>query len=225
MDYEKAYKEALERAKEYYDVDEDNTMQVHARGVMEYIFPELAESEDEKIRLMLLDMIKRWLRCAEENNVTNDIKQAKAAIAWLEKLGKQIDDKDNKLDNTHYEDIFWCIKKATENAKDENEMGTCWYAERLLKRLIQKSLKRIWTKDDDLIYQHCLNILHDYAYDEWLKEFKSQYNIVNTEDLKEAEKDAYNNALDKIEYSSDEPTFHDGWMAAVNFIKGTQQTI
>ena len=27
-----------------------------------------------------------------------------------------------------------------------------------------------WNSDDELIYQHCLTILHDYGYDNWFKE-------------------------------------------------------
>lgn len=50
MDYEKEYKDALERARGFHSVDENNTMKVYAKGTMEYLFPVLKESEDEKIR-------------------------------------------------------------------------------------------------------------------------------------------------------------------------------
>ena len=43
MDYEKAYKEALERAKKLYGCPEYD-------AELEEIFPELRESEDERIR-------------------------------------------------------------------------------------------------------------------------------------------------------------------------------
>lgn len=39
------------------------------------------------------------------------------------------------------------------------------------------------------------------------------------EELKQAKKDAYNDALDKIEYYSSEPTFGDGWDAAIWYLK------
>lgn len=60
MDYEKAYKEALERAKRW----ADGTLQPERttpQGVCEAIFPELAESEDERIRKEILDFIKLCL--------------------------------------------------------------------------------------------------------------------------------------------------------------------
>ena len=45
MDYEKAYKEALERANVAHK-DEDR----HIKATLERIFPELKESKDERIR-------------------------------------------------------------------------------------------------------------------------------------------------------------------------------
>ena len=41
----------------------------------------------------------------------------------------------------------------------------------------------------------------------------------NDEKLAQAKKDAYNDALDKIEYHSGEPTFDDGWDAAIWYLK------
>ena len=68
MDYEKKYNKALERAKYYHD--RDNIQ------FLENIFPELKESEDERIRKSLIDMLK------------NDEKCYLKEIAWLEKKGK-----------------------------------------------------------------------------------------------------------------------------------------
>ena len=45
MDYEKKYKEALERAK---GVIEQNPLMEYLKKGIEYIFPELKESEDDK---------------------------------------------------------------------------------------------------------------------------------------------------------------------------------
>ena len=64
MDYEKLYNEAIERAKKHC-----------ADYVVETIFPELAESEDEKIRGAIIDHLK-------DNNL---IEWAN----WLEKQGEQ----------------------------------------------------------------------------------------------------------------------------------------
>ena len=83
MDYEKLYKEALKRAKEYHDVDTDNELNVYAKGTMEYIFPELAESDDEKIRKYIINFVEVN---KEVNLSTTD---ADRMLAWLEKQGEQ----------------------------------------------------------------------------------------------------------------------------------------
>ena len=51
-----------------------------------------------------------------------------------------------------------------------------------------------------------------------VKSLSSQNNITD-EELAQAKKDAYNDALDKIEYHSGEPTFDDGWSAAIWYLK------
>lgn len=53
----------------------------------------------------------------------------------------------------------------------------------------------------------------------WLKSLRPQNTTVTDEELAQAKKDAYNDALDKIEYHSGEPTFDDGWSAAIWYLK------
>ena len=79
MDYEKVYKEALERARKSHD---------KANGFIkkewiENIFPELKESEDERIRKSLIDFVEQY-----GDNYYGQIAKA-SAIAWLEKQGEQ----------------------------------------------------------------------------------------------------------------------------------------
>lgn len=50
------------------------------------------------------------------------------------------------------------------------------------------------------------------------KSLRPQNNITD-EELAQAKKDAYNDALDKIEYHSGKPTFDDGWSAAIWYLK------
>ena len=77
MDYEKAYKEALERAKEMYVLPDD-------RAAMEYIFPELKESEDERIRKEIIQYLQRT-----NAGYCNSDYNYKAWISWLERQGEQ----------------------------------------------------------------------------------------------------------------------------------------
>ena len=79
MNYEQKYKEALERARisrlQLLDIGEEATE-------IEHIFPELRESEDEKIRKEIIDYIK---------NSTCQVgdETYKSWIVWLEKQGEQ----------------------------------------------------------------------------------------------------------------------------------------
>lgn len=45
--------------------------------------------EDERIRKMLIEQMERWKKAAEDNNVEQDVKDASAAIAYLEKQKEQ----------------------------------------------------------------------------------------------------------------------------------------
>ena len=81
MDYEKKYKEALERARQFseYPLQEDSD------NIVEYIFPELKESKNESVREALITYFKHFPYDSIEAAGTN----AKKAIAWLEKQGEQ----------------------------------------------------------------------------------------------------------------------------------------
>ena len=80
MDYEKKYKEAQGWIEKIYP-----TLQHEQQMEAEAFFPELAESEDEMIRKML---IKFFSKGAENNSSTNGISD-KDIVAWLEKQGEQ----------------------------------------------------------------------------------------------------------------------------------------
>lgn len=71
MDYEKAYNEALERARAVH-----TTNVVENKKSTEYIFPELKELENEKIRKELIDFVNA-------NTISNDSRREKY-LTWLE---------------------------------------------------------------------------------------------------------------------------------------------
>ena len=73
MDYEKAYKEALERARGIHKFSSD----IAEIKRMEQIFPELAESEDEKIRTGIIDFVKSCILITDE--------RYHKFLVWLEK--------------------------------------------------------------------------------------------------------------------------------------------
>jgi hypothetical protein len=76
MDYEKKYKEALERAKGMWE-----------QGMMperiEYIFPELKKSEDERVKRCISDVVRKYGSEFATGTVTKE-----KMLAWLENQGK-----------------------------------------------------------------------------------------------------------------------------------------
>ena len=77
MDYEKAYNEALERAKMILCNIPEGSASVRD---IETIFPELRESEDEIIRKEMIDFLK-----SEKAFQTIDLPISERWIAYLEK--------------------------------------------------------------------------------------------------------------------------------------------
>lgn len=81
MNYEKAYNEALERAKKRYYAPNADKIPTYANRVIEEIFPELGESEDEKIRKWLLDTITQ----IPNHSIEWDVIEKAKVLAWLKK--------------------------------------------------------------------------------------------------------------------------------------------
>lgn len=77
MNYEKAYKEALEKARQF----SERPLEEDSSSIVEYIFPELADSEDERIRKALIRFHK--------STIDVDGIKSEDIIAWLEKQGEK----------------------------------------------------------------------------------------------------------------------------------------
>ena len=80
--YEEKYKEALERARTW---KEKSGMPKNKQSILDDIFPELKESEDERIRKELLDYLdeRRVIEMPTDTSVKEEW------ISWLEKQGEQ----------------------------------------------------------------------------------------------------------------------------------------
>lgn len=79
MNYEERYKNALAKAREIHH--KTNVVQ---KGLLESLFPELAGSEEERIRKALITFFHNFPYDTIEESGTNP----EEAIAWLEKQGK-----------------------------------------------------------------------------------------------------------------------------------------
>lgn len=84
MDYEKAYTNAVARAKQAIKDCGDNEGR---KRMIEGIFPELAENEDELMRKEAISIIRQYnIICEREGDKCYT---ADRVIAWLEKQGKR----------------------------------------------------------------------------------------------------------------------------------------
>lgn len=87
--YEKKYKEALERAKKNYDAAQDlsNDSEIGVecfKNTLINIFPGLNESEDEKIRKSLIKILNEIVIDTNYKELDIDY-NIKDMVAWLEK--------------------------------------------------------------------------------------------------------------------------------------------
>ena len=84
MDYEKAYKEAIERLKGLIEGTREDRCVITEEDIID-IFPELAESEDERIRKWLEETIEAM----PDNSIDfRDVRRIDV-LHWLEKQGEQ----------------------------------------------------------------------------------------------------------------------------------------
>lgn len=105
-DYKKKYEEALERAREF--INQVGTHNLKVDSLLEQVFPELAESEDEKIRKDLIEFVNQY-----GDKFYGTIAKA-SAISWLEK---------QKENNIIYTDEYDTKKCLTSFLKSLLEQG------------------------------------------------------------------------------------------------------
>lgn len=152
MDYEKAYKEALARARKY-KLKEDLI-------ITQDIFPELRENEDERIRKEIFDYLWKEKIFLQEvhSSVENSPKYrfVMDAIAWLEKQ----------------EDCEYIKKDCLEHIKQS------WYKEGFIDGKYSGGTSKEWTINDATTLKELIDFLengtaklqHDITrYANWLK--------------------------------------------------------
>ena len=95
-DYRKLYEDALERARKAYNHSIEEGWNCD-KGIYEAIFPQLKESEDERIRKELIKFFSEISVCESEFNKWSNC-DVKKWIAWLEKQGeRKWSDKDEEM--------------------------------------------------------------------------------------------------------------------------------
>ena len=156
----KAYDEAKIRGSRLW---ESGTI---TRENYEYIFPEIAESEDERITQELISFVRGMLACHDKPNAERDEKY-ESWIAWLEKQGEIV---------AYYEDIL-----------DE---CACKYFNKGYKHAIkmQGEQKNDWSEEDEQILNAAIlhiknetyNYYGRYSSEDIMQWFKSLKNRVQS---------------------------------------------
>ncbi len=84
MNYEQKHQEDLEAAKGWLAIAKENNNTI-AIQILEKFFPELRESEDERIREEIIEYLKQ----RSKSGFNQEVKICNNGIAWLEKQGEQ----------------------------------------------------------------------------------------------------------------------------------------
>ena len=83
MDYKEKYEQALSRARQF----SEKPLLEDSAGIVEYIFPELAESEDERIKNEIIAFVEQSIHRGGGTPIPQE--QENKWIDWLEKQGEQ----------------------------------------------------------------------------------------------------------------------------------------
>lgn len=142
MNYEKKYKDALERAKEKYAMFEG----MKQGDILEDVFPDLKESEDGSIR-NAIHIYLDWLDGRKDYAPKGEY-SIRDMIAWIEKQGKQNpawSEEDEKMFNS----ALWHIKNSCGNqGKNSGEFEVYNWLKTIKYRYLPQP-KHEWSEEDE----------------------------------------------------------------------------
>lgn len=194
MNYEEKYKEALEWMRSIYP-----TMQGADKEDAEHYFPELRESEDERIRKEIIELV-HFFYCSSsvyEHHVSED-----DMIAWLEKQGEKKpswSEEDERILNKIQDNLreFYVNKKGYPYVAEPDSpemMENNWL--KFLKDRLQPQPKQEWSEEDIEIIKmiedclsfykmtHCVTLPSVETCIEWLKSIKPNHWKPSEEQMK-----------------------------------------
>lgn len=117
MNYEQKYKEALERAKK--ELNTCGSLDCDAARQIFRLFPELKESDDERIRKATICFLEYYEMLEEaDHNSTEGIKEC---IAWLEKQSEQSNNEEAEKEKNDYVSGQFLYCKGSFNEFKEGE--------------------------------------------------------------------------------------------------------
>ena len=167
MDNEQKYREALERAKSFYD---NEKTRVGLTPIdLEYIFPELKEVNDEQSERWVLEYLHDGLRKSDEQFKN----QFKCAIAWLERQVKKDVRYKQDVRYKHLEELLAADdiyqmsmnQDMVEEAKTKaiNALSKLCISELLLEK--QGEQKPAWNEEDKNMLKKAIKLLDEFGGD------------------------------------------------------------
>ena len=123
MDYEKAYKEIFNKAKTLHKMAVETNYK-NTSMCLEELFPELAESEDEKIKKFITECIQELRKANPTNADFNG--DCSEAIAWLEKQGEQKPLEWSEEDGNNLKECLIAVSMSEGHTLDEKEQLENW---------------------------------------------------------------------------------------------------
>lgn len=150
MDYEKKYKEALERAKVIYQGSYKPDTAATIAETLQNVFPELCESEDERISKEII----KYLEQTVPHNHRDEVLKSKEWTAWLEKQGEQKPaewKQENVEELSEFENAMMHIGYSffgKRGGLDPNDTSSVKVQAQYLLELAQKSAE--WSEEDEL---------------------------------------------------------------------------
>jgi len=156
MDYEKKYNEALERAKAYHR----NELAGSRKEMTEYIFPELRESEDERIRKAIVSLVYE-MKGTYQSFAKVELDKM---VAWLEKQKEQKPAEWSEEDEEMLEYIIGDVNDAkqlytSQEAKDMADKEIVWL------KSLRPQPKQERSEEDERILKGIIGkIDHDQTY-------------------------------------------------------------
>lgn len=171
--YEQKYKEALERARKINS--REGVAAPSDWTICEVIFPELRESEDERIRKGLIKGLSAMRDIHKHQTFSDDAINIDDAIAWLEKQGEKSDYNPYKAT---VESITTMVEKyASGNLRDfyDNIKVKCKDAMEYDNTWIEKQGEQpYWSEEDELMIQDAIH---------WIKEFQKSNRCNDENDM------------------------------------------
>ena len=119
-DYNKKYEDAIERCKKEFNFNNLAYSHEEIRERLERVFPELKESEDERIRNELMSLFQDGIDCVNHHYTGSDCRRW---LSWLEKQGKK--DSQVILPTFTFDDILalqCCMKKVQKDEELYNQL-------------------------------------------------------------------------------------------------------